>query len=109
MCGRYRLSHAERFAQLNGLEFADGMPADEFSEVRLGGRPFPAPFNVAPTQQMPWCSTKMRGNSDSPGGERHCPEFPEGNPQHSPTSTPSAWRPLARLNLTNYMVLASQL
>jgi putative SOS response-associated peptidase YedK len=53
MCGRYRLSHAERFAHLNGLEFADGMPADEFSEVRLGGGPFPARYNVAPTQRMP--------------------------------------------------------
>lgn len=48
MCGRYRLTRAERFARMNGIEFADGLPADEFSETRLGGNPFRARYNICP-------------------------------------------------------------
>jgi len=39
--------------ELRSKKHADGMPPDEFSEVRLGGRQFPARYNVAPRQQMP--------------------------------------------------------
>ncbi|MEQ1858427.1 MAG: SOS response-associated peptidase [Chthoniobacteraceae bacterium] len=39
MCGRYRLSQAELFAEMN--------------DVRLGGNPFPKRYNIAPTQKVP--------------------------------------------------------
>ncbi|MEA3213139.1 MAG: hypothetical protein QOE70_6196 [Chthoniobacter sp.] len=48
MCGRYRLTQAERFAELNNLEFRDGLPADEFSDVRLGGRWKSPRYNICP-------------------------------------------------------------
>ena len=38
MCGRYRLTNAERYADLN--------------DVRLGGQDIPARFNIAPTQTV---------------------------------------------------------
>jgi len=38
MCGRYRLTNAEHYCDLN--------------EVRLGGNPFPPRFNIAPTQKI---------------------------------------------------------
>ena len=38
MCGRYRLTNAERYADLN--------------DVRLGGQEIPARFNIAPTQTV---------------------------------------------------------
>jgi putative SOS response-associated peptidase YedK len=38
MCGRYRLTNAERYG--------------EFNDVRLGGREIPARFNIAPTQAV---------------------------------------------------------
>jgi putative SOS response-associated peptidase YedK len=39
MCGRYRLSQTQRFAEIN--------------ELRLGGEFFAPRYNVAPTQRMP--------------------------------------------------------
>jgi len=38
MCGRYRLTQAELFAELN--------------DIRLGGKPFPKRYNIAPTQRV---------------------------------------------------------
>ena len=38
MCGRYRLTNAEHYCDLN--------------DVRLGGNPFPPRFNIAPTQKI---------------------------------------------------------
>src|ERR1700733_12935830 len=38
MCGRYRLTNAERYSDLN--------------DVRLGGNPFSPRFNIAPTQKV---------------------------------------------------------
>lgn len=53
MCGRYRLTRAQRFAQIAELGFAVEPNSEELNEVRLGGTPFRARYNVAPTQQMP--------------------------------------------------------
>src|SRR4051812_26479044 len=39
MCGRYRLSRAQVFAEIN--------------ELMLDGEPLPERYNVAPTQRMP--------------------------------------------------------
>ena len=38
MCGRYRLTNAERYG--------------DFNDIRLGGRDIPARFNIAPTQKV---------------------------------------------------------
>lgn len=54
MCGRYRLSYADRLALVTEFGVDPGeVLFEEFSEVRLGGNPFKPRYNVAPSQTMP--------------------------------------------------------